>query len=291
MLGNVIGLTRDGSLSQALTYEPWGELTGSTGTLADSSRLRWKGLHWEGGNTNLYYVRNRWYDPQARRFTSQDPIGIDGGLNLYTFASNDWVNRSDPLGLSPCDERGGDHWDETLVIGMSWAWDVIWHPCAAGVSTIKAGTYGPPGSAGSSGSTGSGAGPRRAREETLREKYAPDACTSAKAAVLFDFASGVAMSAVLVEGLAGAMAVRAGYVGVRAAVANYVRWSSKKPLRKAGANWATAMTNHMTYLYGGGKTTYMFDVADDMAQGAGLSSFFPFGGISESWDKMRAYCG
>lgn len=101
MFGNVIGVTHGTALAQSLEYDPWGELTASTGTLADTSRLRWKGLYWEGGNTKLYHVRNRWYDPEARRFTSEDPIGIEGGMNQYTFAHNDWVNRSDPSGLEP----------------------------------------------------------------------------------------------------------------------------------------------------------------------------------------------
>jgi RHS repeat-associated protein len=104
-LGNVIGLTRGTSLAQTLAYEPWGVLVDSTGAMADTSRLRWKGLYWEGGKTKLYYVRNRWYDPEARRFTSEDPIGIDGGLNPYIFAGNDPVNGSDPSGLAPCTEE------------------------------------------------------------------------------------------------------------------------------------------------------------------------------------------
>ena len=98
-LGNVIGLTRGNTVEQRIEYEPWGEVSSITGTVADTSRLRWKGLFWEGGNTRLYYVRNRWYDPGARRFTSQDPTGLAGGLNQYAFGHNDPVNYADPYGL------------------------------------------------------------------------------------------------------------------------------------------------------------------------------------------------
>ncbi|WP_238158697.1 RHS repeat-associated core domain-containing protein, partial [Trabulsiella odontotermitis] len=40
----------------------------------------------------------RYYDPECGRFTTQDPIGLAGGLNLYQYAPNPigWI---DPLGL------------------------------------------------------------------------------------------------------------------------------------------------------------------------------------------------
>jgi RHS repeat-associated protein len=100
-LGNVIGLTRGNNVEQRIEYQPWGEVSSITGTVADTSRLRWKGLFWEGGNTRLYYARNRWYDPEARRFTSQDPIGLAGGRTQYAFGENDPINFSDPAGLCP----------------------------------------------------------------------------------------------------------------------------------------------------------------------------------------------
>ncbi|MGI8483982.1 MAG: RHS repeat-associated core domain-containing protein [Thermomicrobiales bacterium] len=47
----------------------------------------------------LYYMRGRWYDPELGRFIQEDPIGTDGGINVYAFAGNDPVNGSDPSGL------------------------------------------------------------------------------------------------------------------------------------------------------------------------------------------------
>ena len=50
-------------------------------------------------DTELYYYRARWYDPQARRFLSEDPIGLDGGINLYAYVENNPINNTDPSGL------------------------------------------------------------------------------------------------------------------------------------------------------------------------------------------------
>ena len=47
------------------------------------------------------YMRNRYYDPSTGRFTQEDPIGVEGGLNLYGFANGDPINLSDPFGLCP----------------------------------------------------------------------------------------------------------------------------------------------------------------------------------------------
>ncbi|WP_349588732.1 RHS repeat-associated core domain-containing protein [Halomonas sp. EF61] len=49
--------------------------------------------------TGLHYNRHRYYDPETGRFTTQDPIGLACGENLYMYAPNPtgWV---DPLGLS-----------------------------------------------------------------------------------------------------------------------------------------------------------------------------------------------
>jgi RHS repeat-associated protein len=98
-LGNVIGVLRDTLIDQKITYDPWGRQQQVTGTLPDStSRLRWKGLLWDGV-ASAYYMRNRWYDPQTGRFLSEDPLGLEAGLNPYAFAQNDPVGGLDPFGL------------------------------------------------------------------------------------------------------------------------------------------------------------------------------------------------
>ncbi|HEV2147523.1 MAG TPA: RHS repeat-associated core domain-containing protein [Longimicrobiaceae bacterium] len=49
--------------------------------------------------TGLYYYRARYYDPALARFISEDPIGLEGGINPYAYAGNDPVNFTDPFGL------------------------------------------------------------------------------------------------------------------------------------------------------------------------------------------------
>ncbi|MDU3878686.1 MAG: RHS repeat-associated core domain-containing protein [Veillonella sp.] len=46
--------------------------------------------------TWLRYNLMRYCEPDADRFVNQDPIGLEGGFNVYQFASNaqDWIDPS-----------------------------------------------------------------------------------------------------------------------------------------------------------------------------------------------------
>lgn len=51
--------------------------------------------------------RARYYDPTTGRFLSEDPVGVDGGVELYEYAEGSPTNLSDPAGLCPpsmCDD-------------------------------------------------------------------------------------------------------------------------------------------------------------------------------------------
>lgn len=50
--------------------------------------------------TGLYYMRARYYDPASGRFSSEDPIGLAGGINPYVYAGNNPVTYRDPSGVS-----------------------------------------------------------------------------------------------------------------------------------------------------------------------------------------------
>ena len=58
--------------------------------------MRFQGQYFDD-ETGLHYNTFRYYDPEVGRFVTQDPIGLTGGFNLYSYAPNSsrWL---DPLG-------------------------------------------------------------------------------------------------------------------------------------------------------------------------------------------------
>jgi RHS repeat-associated protein len=100
-LGNVLALSDTAkAIKSTYEYDDWGHLTvgGDSAAFNGVDRARWKGALWMGSELELYYMRNRWYEPATGRFLSEDPIGLGGGLNPTVYAGNDPVNRSDPSG-------------------------------------------------------------------------------------------------------------------------------------------------------------------------------------------------
>ena len=89
---------KDGNLIWFGEYDAWGKLTKETnvtGRTHQPFRLQNQYCDREMG---LHYNFFRYYDPDCGRFVNQDPIGLWGDDNFYTFAPNvqDWI---DPLGL------------------------------------------------------------------------------------------------------------------------------------------------------------------------------------------------
>ncbi|TCK05303.1 RHS repeat-associated core domain-containing protein [Phorcysia thermohydrogeniphila] len=51
--------------------------------------------------TELYYLRARYYSPKLRRFIQRDPILFEGGINLYNYTGCNFVNYGDWQGKLP----------------------------------------------------------------------------------------------------------------------------------------------------------------------------------------------
>ncbi|MCH9680617.1 MAG: hypothetical protein K0V04_04215, partial [Deltaproteobacteria bacterium] len=74
----------------------WGGLAAS----GDAALCPWRFAgQYADEETGLYYNRFRYFSPDVGGYISQDPIGLEGGLGLYEYATSPQT-RIDPLGLS-----------------------------------------------------------------------------------------------------------------------------------------------------------------------------------------------
>lgn len=98
-IGTPLELTNEqGTIVWQANYKAWGEVDSFIINEIEQN-LRYQGQYFDE-ETELHYNTFRYYDPQVGRFTTQDPIGLLGGDNLYAYAPNP-VNWIDPFGLCP----------------------------------------------------------------------------------------------------------------------------------------------------------------------------------------------
>ncbi len=94
-------------------YDPYGKLVGQAESIAQPFKYAGQvGVMAEGNN--LYYMRARYYDANVGRFISEDPIGHEGGLNLYAYVGGNPVMAVDPSGLAATESSGS-------VLGKIWS--------------------------------------------------------------------------------------------------------------------------------------------------------------------------
>ncbi|MCR5752273.1 MAG: RHS domain-containing protein [Kiritimatiellae bacterium] len=105
-LGSVLAVVdANGAVVERYEYDAWGKVLSVTDANGNAltrsaigNRILWQGREYSW-TTGLYYFRNRWYDPVVGRWISKDPIGIQGGINLYEFCDSDPNNFNDPEGF------------------------------------------------------------------------------------------------------------------------------------------------------------------------------------------------
>jgi RHS repeat-associated protein len=105
-LGSVTTLTNSsGAIANSYTYDSYGNLTASTGSITNPFRYTGREFDTE---TSLYYYRARYYDATIGRFFSEDPSRFASGTNdFFTYVENFPLNFRDPLGLQSSEGKGG----------------------------------------------------------------------------------------------------------------------------------------------------------------------------------------
>jgi len=85
-----------GAVMEDINYDSWGRVLSDTNP-------GFQAFGFAGGlyepETGLVRFGRRDYDAEIGRWTSKDPLGLDGGLNTYVYVGGDPVNRTDPSGL------------------------------------------------------------------------------------------------------------------------------------------------------------------------------------------------
>jgi len=85
-----------GQVVWSAIYDVYGSLS-HLNVLGSENQIRFQGQY-EDRETGLYYSWFRYYDPNSGTFITQDPLGIEGGWNVYGYGENP-INWIDPLGL------------------------------------------------------------------------------------------------------------------------------------------------------------------------------------------------
>ncbi|MPM55907.1 hypothetical protein SDC9_102705 [bioreactor metagenome] len=105
-LGTPISLfAEDGRIDWCIELDPWGRLISEYNPNQIHQPIRLQGQHLDK-ESNLHYNRYRYYNPETGTYTTFDPIGLEGGINAFSFVSGNPLSFIDPLGLV----EGIDNW-------------------------------------------------------------------------------------------------------------------------------------------------------------------------------------
>lgn len=118
----------NGTTVWSATFDPFGQAT--VFEQAIENPLRFPGQYFDS-ETGLHYNWRRYYDPATGRYITSDPIGYEGGTNLYAYVDANPINRMDPTGecfffaafgvvgnaLDQVDEKRCVDWGEAATAG------------------------------------------------------------------------------------------------------------------------------------------------------------------------------
>ena len=98
--GNIIAWSdAAGSVRRRVDYDPFGNVTAVENTATGMPVIPFGfSTKYTDAETGLLYYIHRYYHPVMARWLSQDPIGEEGGLNLYGFVGNEGIGHYDYLG-------------------------------------------------------------------------------------------------------------------------------------------------------------------------------------------------
>ncbi len=90
-------LSQSGVVVWSATYDAFGKATvNPSSTLTNNLRL--PGQYYDA-ETRLHYNWMRHYDPGTGRYVTSDPIGLEGGINMYAYVGENPLRWVDPYGL------------------------------------------------------------------------------------------------------------------------------------------------------------------------------------------------
>ena len=98
--GNAVHLMDDDGLVLGhLAYDAWGQRMSGNNPTPYGYKGQW--CYYTDGETGLLLLTHRYLDPATGRFLTRDPIGFEGGVNLYAYVGNGVVMLKEPTGLIP----------------------------------------------------------------------------------------------------------------------------------------------------------------------------------------------
>jgi RHS repeat-associated protein len=142
----IAGAGSSGTLLQSNTYDAFGNQTASTSAYGDAYAgygSQW-GYFADNTGTGLELLGHRYYDEVNGRFVNRDPIGYDGGIDVYEYSSDSPTDECDWTGLSPepavhsGSQTALSTWQHMSALGISLAAGMSIPSCAQLKAAFKA---------------------------------------------------------------------------------------------------------------------------------------------------------